>query len=187
MARARTHCFGKRRKTKRPGRHRPKQYNNRVKFGNFIALDVETANADMASICAIGLVHFKDGAIAGKLAIPVNPEDRFDPVNVAIHGIRPEHVANAKKIREVFPVVASALDSEVVVHHTHFDRVALCRVAEKFGFPELTCRWLDSARVARRAWGRFSRSGYGLANFCRRVRYRIPASRCLRGRARLAL
>jgi len=131
---------------------------------NFIALDVETANADMASICSIGLVHFKAGEVAKRLTILVNPEDHFDPVNISIHGIRPEHVANAKTMREVLPVIASALASVVVVHHTHFDRVALTRAAAKHGFPELACRWLDSARVARRSWERFSRSGYSLAN-----------------------
>lgn len=132
--------------------------------GNFIALDVETANADMASICSIGLVHFKAGDVTQRLTILVNPEDHFDPINISIHGIRPEHVANAKTMREVLPVIASALESVVVVHHTHFDRVALCRAAAKHGFPDLACRWLDSARVARRAWERFSRGGYGLAN-----------------------
>ena len=29
----------------------------------FVALDFETANADMSSICQIGLVHFKDGSL----------------------------------------------------------------------------------------------------------------------------
>jgi len=132
--------------------------------GDFIALDVETANADMASICSIGLVHFKAGEVARRLTILVNPEDHFDPINISIHGIRPEHVANAKIMREVLPIVASALASVVVVHHTHFDRVALCRAAAKHGFPDLDCRWLDSARVARRAWRRFSREGYGLGS-----------------------
>ena len=58
----------------------------------FIALDVETANADLASICAIGLVHFKGGAPFKSLTILVDPEDDFDPVNVSIHCIRPEDV-----------------------------------------------------------------------------------------------
>jgi DNA polymerase III epsilon subunit-like protein len=29
----------------------------------FVALDFETANADMSSICQLGLVHFKDGLL----------------------------------------------------------------------------------------------------------------------------
>ncbi len=132
--------------------------------GNFVALDVETANADMASICSIGLVHFKAGEVAQKLTVLVNPECHFDPMNISIHGIRPDDVANAKTMREVLPAIASALKSVVVVHHTHFDRAALSQAAAKHGFPDLACRWLDSARVARRAWERFARRGYGLAN-----------------------
>ena len=29
----------------------------------FVALDVETANADMASICQIGIAQFRDGSL----------------------------------------------------------------------------------------------------------------------------
>src|SRR4051794_22824647 len=57
-----------------------------------------------------------------------------------------------------------ALADAVVVHHTHFDRVALCRAAARHGFGDLTCSWVDSARVARRAWERFAYNGYGLPN-----------------------
>jgi DNA polymerase-3 subunit epsilon len=131
---------------------------------DFLAVDVETANADMASICAIGLVHFKSGEITRRLTILIDPEDHFDPVNISIHGIRPEDVAGKPTMREALPVVAAALRTTVVVHHTHFDRVALCRAAQKYGFSDPSCRWLDSARVARRAWERFSKRGYGLKN-----------------------
>jgi DNA polymerase III epsilon subunit-like protein len=133
-------------------------------LADFLAVDVETANSDMASICSIGLVYFKDSQPVRRLTILVNPKDRFDAINVSIHGIRPEHVANAPTMCEAMPVVASALATAVVVHHTHFDRTALCQAAAKHGFPEPTCRWLDSARVARRAWERFARRGYGLAD-----------------------
>jgi DNA polymerase III epsilon subunit-like protein len=42
---------------------------------DFIALDVETANADLGDICSIGLVHFRSGAVFKLLAILVDPED----------------------------------------------------------------------------------------------------------------
>jgi DNA polymerase III subunit epsilon len=131
---------------------------------DFVALDVETANADLASICAIGLVHFKAGEVFRRLSILIDPEDEFDGINISIHGIEPKDVAGAPTMREVFPAVDKALGESVVVHHTHFDRVALCRAGTKHGFADLTCSWLDSARVARRAWERFSHNGYGLGN-----------------------
>jgi DNA polymerase III epsilon subunit-like protein len=107
---------------------------------------VETANSDIASICSIGLVHFKESQPVRRLTILVNPQDRFDAINESIHGIRPERVANAPTMREVLPMV----------------RAALCQAAAKHGFPEPSCCGLDSARVAQRAWERFARRGYGL-------------------------
>jgi DNA polymerase-3 subunit epsilon len=58
-------------------------------IADFIALDIETANADFASICSIGLVHFKGAEVFKSLTILVDPEDHFDPLNIGIHGIVP--------------------------------------------------------------------------------------------------
>jgi DNA polymerase III epsilon subunit-like protein len=132
--------------------------------GEFVAVDVETANSDISSICSIGLVHFKDGKITKQLKLPINPECDFDPINISIHGIRPDDVKAAQVMRDVFPIVSSSLSNLFVVHHTHFDRTALSQVAQQHGFAEISCRWIDSASVARRAWKRFSIRGYGLKN-----------------------
>jgi DNA polymerase-3 subunit epsilon len=85
-------------------------------------------------------------------------------VNVSIHGIRPEDVIGKPTIRDIYPVLATNLADCVVVHHTHFDRTALRQVGAKLSQPEIGCNWLDSAKVARRAWDRFSHLGYGLKN-----------------------
>jgi DNA polymerase-3 subunit epsilon len=66
---------------------------------DFIALDVETANADFGSICAIGLVHFRSAEVFKSLMILVDPEDDFDPVNIGIHGIRPGDVVGTASRR----------------------------------------------------------------------------------------
>ena len=67
-------------------------------------------------------------------------------------------------MRDMYPLIASALATTVVVHHTHFDRMALGRVAKKYGFLAPSCIWLDSAYVVRKTWERFSKRGYGLGN-----------------------
>ena len=41
----------------------------------FNSIDVETANADRASICQIGIVHVRDGEIGDQWQTLVNPED----------------------------------------------------------------------------------------------------------------
>ena len=130
----------------------------------FIAVDVETANADLASICAIGMVHFRDGQIIRNLSTLINPEDHFDSVNIGIHGIKPEDVASAPTITTIFPQLSASLASSIAVHHTHFDKTAFHKVCLKHKFPDLTCRWLDSSSVARRAWPGCAHRGYGLAD-----------------------
>jgi DNA polymerase-3 subunit epsilon len=135
---------------------------------DFIALDVETANADFGSICSIGLVHFRSGEVFKSLTILVDPEDEFDPINIAIHGIRPEDVVGKPTMAKVFPVIGAALKDTAIVHHSPFDRTALARAAGRYGAGGLPCTWLDTLQVARRTWDGFREDGgYGLANLAR--------------------
>ncbi len=132
---------------------------------DFIALDVETANSDFASICSIGLVHFKSGEVFKSLTILVDPEDDFAPANIAIHGIRQEDVAGKPTMAQVFPAINNALRDTAIVHHSPFDRTAFARAAARYDADGLPCTWLDSLQVARRAWGHLgSNGGYGLKN-----------------------
>lgn len=101
----------------------------------------------------------------------VDPEDYFDFVNIDIHGITEEDIAGKPRFPEVAGKLADFLNGAVCVSHTHFDRVSISRALEKYGLPSFDATWLDSARVARRAWEEFSWSGYGLANVCRQIGY----------------
>jgi DNA polymerase III subunit epsilon len=135
---------------------------------DFIALDVETANADFSSICSIGLVHFRSGSVFRSLTILVDPEDEFDPINIGIHGIRPEDVIGKPTMARVFPVISAALHETAIVHHSPFDRTALARAAARYGAGGLPCTWIDTLQVARRTWLSFREDGgYGLANLAR--------------------
>ncbi|MFT7592298.1 MAG: DNA polymerase-3 subunit epsilon [bacterium] len=54
---------------------------------NFLAIDVETANADYSSICQIGIAEFKGGEITNTWSQLINPEVEFDIFNTMLHGI----------------------------------------------------------------------------------------------------
>lgn len=129
----------------------------------FVAVDVETANPDLASICQMGAVTFADGQPISTWQSLVDPEDYFDPWNVAIHGITEEAVAGAPNFKALVPEFVPRLAERVVICHTPFDRLAFGRAAEKYSIPPIPCIWLDSAKVVRRAWSQFSCSGYALA------------------------
>ncbi|WP_363346324.1 exonuclease domain-containing protein [Methylocystis echinoides] len=130
----------------------------------FIVIDIETANSDISSICAVGLVHFKGGQLFNSLSFLVDPETHFSRKNISIHGIRPEDVVGKPKMREIFPLLLTVLDGHVIAHHTHFDRSALKKISQMYGFPELPVTWVDTAAVVRGTWDRYARSGYGLGN-----------------------
>jgi DNA polymerase-3 subunit epsilon len=130
----------------------------------FVAIDVETANPNMSSICQIGLVQFEDGKETRCDSAFVNPQTWFDPGNVAVHGIDAETVRGAKTFEQLHGWLHGWTADQVVVCHTHFDRVALGQACSAAAASALSCTWLDSARVTRRTWPQFAQRGYGLAN-----------------------
>jgi DNA polymerase III subunit epsilon len=129
----------------------------------FVAIDIETANADLASICQVGVVVFAGGAISDRWTSLVNPHDEFSAINVSIHGITEESVAAAPSFADISGTLFSHLGGRVVVSHTWFDRLAVQRASERNGVSLPLCEWLDSAKVVRRTWVQHAQSGYGLA------------------------
>jgi DNA polymerase III subunit epsilon len=140
---------------------------------DFIAIDVETANADMASICQIGIAKFSGNQLIDEWGTLVNPEDYFDSININIHGISGNEVKDAPTFPEIFNKLTNHLNNTVCVSHTHFDRVSIGRAVDKYGLKKIDTMWLDSARVARRAWAEFAWSGYSLANVCETIGYKF--------------
>nr|WP_274521858.1 exonuclease domain-containing protein [Halorhodospira halochloris] len=137
----------------------------------FVAIDVETANANIASICQIGIAICEDGAITDEWVSYVDPEDYFDGVNVSIHGIDEFVVQGAPSFVELVDTIRSYLEGAVVVCHTHFDQVAMHQAAKRYRVNPPQSVWLDSARVARRTWSECAWKGYGLYNVCKIIGY----------------
>jgi DNA polymerase-3 subunit epsilon len=134
---------------------------------NFVAIDVETANADMASICQIGLAKVENGTLSEEWKTYVDPEDYFDGINVEIHGIDESVVKGAPTFPDLSNTLRVYVEGSVAVCHTHFDQVALHQAAQRYGVTAPECTWLDSAQVARRTWKECAWRGYGLYDVCR--------------------
>ena len=136
----------------------------------FNSIDVETANADRVSICQIGIVHVQDGQIEDQWQTLINPEDWFDPWNVSIHGIDENDVRNSPTLPEVRDELRRGLRGSVLVSHTSFDRVAFERAMTRYDLEQLQVTWLDSARIARRAWpDSYGSRGWGLKNIAKNL------------------
>ena len=139
---------------------------------NFLCLDVETANESAASICQLGIACFIDRLHKPDLDIDlyVDPEGYFLEELMEFHGISEESVIGALTFPQVHAILSDLLPGRVVLGHSHFDRVSLGQATAKYGLPSLTPTWLDTLRVARRAWPeRRGNGGHGLralANHC---------------------
>ncbi|MBM9486560.1 hypothetical protein JBE38_11580 [Pseudomonas sp. ICBG1301] len=131
---------------------------------DFTVIDVETANPNLASICQVGIAVFRDGKLHDTWSSLVNPNDYFHPMNVSVHGIDEAAIASAPSWADVYSQILPFVTGQIVASHMPFDRTATLRACQNAGLAHFDCSWLDTAKVARRAWAEFSRSGYGLKN-----------------------
>jgi DNA polymerase-3 subunit epsilon len=121
-----------------------------------VALDFETANGLRGSICAVGLAWLEGDEVVRTFESLVKPHrscDWFDPMNIAIHGIRPEMVADAPEWGELWEEIAAAIDgAPVVAHNAAFDLSVLRRGLDLYelAYPEL--EYLCSCKLAREIW-----------------------------------
>jgi DNA polymerase-3 subunit epsilon len=80
----------------------------------FVAIDVETANADLSSICQVGVAIFQNGSCVDSWSSLVDPEDDFDGFNVSIHGIDEQKVKGAPTWPKVARVLSASQWVEVI-------------------------------------------------------------------------
>lgn len=100
---------------------------------NFVAIDVETAAATWDTICAIGLVRVRDGAIVDSYYTLINPECDFAPMNVRIHGITADKVTNAPTLPMIYDTIRDFIGQDILVaHNISFDANSFQRALLKY-------------------------------------------------------
>lgn len=135
----------------------------------FLALDVETANEDVATICQIGIATVSQSGEVRGYSTLVNPRCRF--VFTDLHGIDARMVRDAPSFAEVFPAVLPLLSRHAIFQHSSFDRRAINAAHAALGLAAPDLRWHDSVRVARSAWPEFlGAGGHGLAHLKQALR-----------------
>jgi DNA polymerase-3 subunit epsilon len=119
---------------------------------DFVVVDVETACSRVSSICQIGIVGFRNGAEVFAYETLVDPCDEFSSFNTRIHGISCDHVTGKPTFAHIHATIDAHLAGRITVAHSYFDKGALaaaCRVHDRSA---IETTWLDSVRVAKRAW-----------------------------------
>ena len=135
----------------------------------FVALDVETANHDNASICQIGVACVRPDNSITTWATYVDPRvERW--AFTYLHGISKRTVRGAPTFAEVLPVLHMAIEGIAVYQHSGFDRRAFVAACEGASLAMPVWSWRDSVQVARKAWPELKgNGGHGLASLKRHL------------------
>lgn len=119
---------------------------------DFVVVDVETSCSRVSSICQIGIVGFKNGVETFEYETLVDPLDHFSSFNTRIHGITSGQVIGQPTYGHIHDIVNGHLADRVTVAHSYFDKGALGAACAVHSREPIETRWLDSVRVAKRAW-----------------------------------
>ena len=129
---------------------------------SFVSLDVETANSQRRSICAIGCVRYEGDRAGAEYYSEINPCEEFDAANTRIHGLCAEQVRDAPTFPAVLDDLRAFIGEAPVVAHSRFDESALRQASEHWRVAPPAWSWFDSIQVARLTWPQFVDGGYGL-------------------------
>lgn len=104
---------------------------------NFVAIDFETANEKRNSPCSLGLTVVENNKIVLEKYWLIRPHEmRFMPINIMIHGIHPQDVANEPTFDLLWPEIAPYLEGKLVVaHNASFDLSVLRHTLDLYGLP----------------------------------------------------
>ncbi len=123
---------------------------------NFVAIDFETANSSPASPCAVGLVRVVEGELQESLSMLFQPPlgyDWFHPGNIAVHGIKPEDVADAPGYGEILPELLLFTEGlPLIAHNASFDMGVLREASKAVEFDLPNLSYACSLKMARKTY-----------------------------------
>lgn len=118
---------------------------------NFTAIDFETANLNRSSACSLGLVQVRDGIITGEYEWLIDPQQPFNRMNIAIHGITPSTVDGQPIFEELWTTIEPLVSGEIIIaHNAVFDISVLrcCLDAAEKSYPEI--QYLCTYRIGKK-------------------------------------
>lgn len=118
---------------------------------NYTVFDVETANSQRDSICAIGIIRYENDTIIFEKEILINPEVKFNYFNTRIHGITERDVVDAPIFPEVWPLIKQYFQNTILVAHNakSMDLCALYRTLERYDLPLVENDYICTMELAK--------------------------------------
>lgn len=132
---------------------------------NFVALDVETATSDPASICEIGIAIVQSSKVVSTKSWLVRPPyNKYDKTNIDIHHITPSETENGPDFKTVWNEVQQYISGRFLcAHYAQFDMNCLKACFEKYGISHNNIEYYCTCKMARKA---FDVVNYKLDTLC---------------------
>ncbi len=129
---------------------------------DFVAIDFETANSQPSSACQLAAVVVRDSQIAEEHCWLLRPPRMFFArMNISVHGIRPEDVANAPSLEQIWAQLSSIMDGQTLMaHNARFDMGVLLHSLAAYDIACPPIEFSCTRVLAKAAWP--GKSGYGL-------------------------
>ena len=101
---------------------------------DFAAIDFETANEQLSSVCSVGIVIVRNGIITDRFYSLIQPEpDHYNYSNTQVHGLSYEDTINAEVFPKVWKEIELLIDGlPLVAHNKGFDEACLKAVFKTY-------------------------------------------------------
>lgn len=133
----------------------------------FVAVDVETANFEPSSICAIGACKVEDGIVKETRYSLVCPEPNYyNRTCMDVHGLCDDDTFDAPSFGTVWSSWSDWLDGHTLVaHNAAFDSKCIRAACRIYGLAEPE-DWADTLAVARIKISKFVLPSKSLDSLC---------------------
>jgi len=123
---------------------------------DFAAIDFETANRCLSSVCSVGIVIVRNKLITNKIHRLIRPEPEwYSRLNTRIHGLTAADTQNAKVFPYVWKEIASIIaDLPLVAHNSPFDENCLRAVHRVYQMDYPDYEFYCTCRASRRVFGK---------------------------------
>lgn len=106
----------------------------KIKLNDYVVIDIENPNCKADSICQMGIIQVKDNKVVYKRNVLINPEDRFDDINIRIHKITPNMVKDSITFNIFWDEVKEIITNNIIIGHgIKYDISVIAKSLKKYG------------------------------------------------------
>ena len=123
----------------------------KLKLKNYVGIDIENPNRKADSICSIALIEVDHGKIKKESSMLINPEDKFDEINMRINGITPNMVKGAITFDKFWNDNKHIIENNIIVGHgIKYDLSVIFKTLKKYNITLPTLKIVCTQKLARK-------------------------------------